>query len=983
MSTSLSPDQRRRLEQFFDRAADLPAGERAAFVERACGSDIALRDELSRLLEGLTGDDVLEQLRHDAPSRAGTTIGPYRLLERVGLGGMGEVYAAEQSLPVVRRVALKLIRHGMHSAEVVARFGAERQALARMGHPNVAQVFDAGSTDDGRPYFVMEFVAGPPITEFADQRTLTTRERLELFLAVCDGVQHAHQKGVIHRDLKPSNLLVMEQEQRAVPKVIDFGVARATTGKLSEHSLHTLVGQVVGTLDYMSPEQADPGGADVDTRSDVYSLGVVLYQLLSGLLPFDHSSELGLPLSERQRVMREQDPPMPSTRLRKQTDTAASIARLHASDERSLTRQLAGDLDWICMRALEKDPGRRYQSVADLAEDVRRHLALEPVTARRTGPVYRARKFVRRHRVGVATGAVVAVSLAAGLVGIVSGRIEAQRSAARAATEHALVVPLKAAQELKELQGDAESLWPVTPDLVAAYDTWLERAEALSASLEASAEDANVNEPGLRAQLLAIRERALPETPADSGIDPSHPEHDEWERSREEIELTQKWLEYVSAKAGDERDAKETEWAEQAEALLPELIARLDELEARVTRRVGYAFTREDDAVWHGILSGIVSDVEAFATNAGAMASLPQELGWGMARRREFAASIDVRTLTGSDARERWSDAVASIADRDKCPLYDELRLEPQLGLLPLGRDARSGLWEFWHVQSGSEPVPGPDGRLAIDDETGIVLVLIPGGTDVLGAQGEDPRQPNFDGEQAKSNEGPIHEVEVSPYFLGKYEVTQGQWLRFTGGNPSEGRPEREDPEGGPRSLAHPVENLRWETARDVMWQMGLSLPSEAQWEYGARAGTDTPWWTGVDKASMAGAANTRDEAYIRERKGSSWRAGDEGPSDGWAYSSPVGHYRANDFGLHDVIGNAYEWCLDVNDPMYYRRLNKQAEESGRPVLDPVNDAGLSIHVFRSGGFGLDPEDARSATRFEGGVGFRVIGLRAARAVQH
>ncbi|RKY20060.1 MAG: serine/threonine protein kinase [Planctomycetota bacterium] len=331
MSTSLSPDQRRRLEQFFDRAADLPAGERAAFVERACGSDIALRDELSRLLEGLTGDDVLEQLRHDAPSRAGTTIGPYRLLERVGLGGMGEVYAAEQSLPVVRRVALKLIRHGMHSAEVVARFGAERQALARMGHPNVAQVFDAGSTDDGRPYFVMEFVAGPPITEFADQRTLTTRERLELFLAVCDGVQHAHQKGVIHRDLKPSNLLVMEQEQRAVPKVIDFGVARATTGKLSEHSLHTLVGQVVGTLDYMSPEQADPGGADVDTRSDVYSLGVVLYQLLSGLLPFDHSSELGLPLSERQRVMREQDPPMPSTRLRKQTDTAASIARLHAS----------------------------------------------------------------------------------------------------------------------------------------------------------------------------------------------------------------------------------------------------------------------------------------------------------------------------------------------------------------------------------------------------------------------------------------------------------------------------------------------------------------------------------------------------------------------------------------------------------------------------------------------------------------------------
>ncbi|MHC5212924.1 MAG: serine/threonine-protein kinase, partial [Planctomycetota bacterium] len=373
MSTQLTADQRERLEDLFDRASALPPEEHAAFITRECAADDPLRAELVRLLGGHLAADVLAPLRPGARLAPGTRIGRYELRERIGEGGMGEVYAAEQLEPVKRRVAVKLIRPGMDSAQLVARFEAERQALARMAHPNVAQVFDGGTADDGRPYFVMEFVEGEPLTEYADRHRLSTNARLELFLAVCDGVQHAHQKGLIHRDLKPSNLLVTQRDGRATPKIIDFGVARATTGRLVEDTLQTMVGQLVGTLDYMSPEQADPSGTGLDTRSDVYSLGVVLYQLLSGLLPFDHESGAGRALSEIQRAIREQDPPSPSTRLRRKTDTSATIAERHAADVHGLVRQLAGDLDWICLKALAKDPDRRYASVSELAQDVRRH----------------------------------------------------------------------------------------------------------------------------------------------------------------------------------------------------------------------------------------------------------------------------------------------------------------------------------------------------------------------------------------------------------------------------------------------------------------------------------------------------------------------------------------------------------------------------------------------------------------------------------
>jgi len=330
----------------------------------------------------------------------GFVIGPYHLLERIGEGGMGEVWLAEQREPVRRRVALKLIKAGMDTREVVARFESERQALALMDHPAIAKVFDAGSTPEGRPYFVMEFVAGIPITAYCDKHKLTTRQRMELFTRVCEGVQHAHQKAIIHRDLKPSNILVSEVDGQPMPRIIDFGLAKATSHRLTDGSMYTRVGAMLGTLEYMSPEQADSAGEDIDTRTDVYSLGVVLYQLLVAALPLDLNK---LAYAEMLRRLREEDVPRPSSRILTQGGDSAITAQNRGTDPPSLTRQLRGDPDAIVLKALEKDRKRRYGSPSELAADIGRYLRNEPVSAHVPSAAYRAGKYIRRHRLAVAT----------------------------------------------------------------------------------------------------------------------------------------------------------------------------------------------------------------------------------------------------------------------------------------------------------------------------------------------------------------------------------------------------------------------------------------------------------------------------------------------------------------------------------------------------------------------------------------------------
>jgi serine/threonine protein kinase/tetratricopeptide (TPR) repeat protein len=411
------------VETLFAEALKIPsAGERAAYLERACAGHEGLRRQVETLLEAhdragefLEPPDLAATAdRRRLAEGPGTVIGPYKLMEQIGEGGMGVVYMAGQSQPVRRKVALKIIKPGMDTRQVVARFEAERQALALMDHPNIAKVLDAGATDSGRPYFVMELVRGIPITDYCDREQLSITERLDLFVLVCRAVQHAHQKGIIHRDLKPSNVLVTVIDGVAVPKVIDFGVAKATGASLTERTLFTGLHQFVGTPLYMSPEQADVSGVDVDTRSDVYSLGLLLYELLTGTTPFDQEALRKAALDEVRRIIREEEPPKPSARLSTLGESLSTVSAKRKAAPRQLSHAVRGDLDWIVMKALEKDRNRRYETASAFAADLMNYLADRPAEACPPSAWYRFSKYARRHRAGLTTTALVGLALIAG-----------------------------------------------------------------------------------------------------------------------------------------------------------------------------------------------------------------------------------------------------------------------------------------------------------------------------------------------------------------------------------------------------------------------------------------------------------------------------------------------------------------------------------------------------------------------------------------
>ncbi len=422
-------ERHQKIRALFEQAMKLSPDERKALLDKECEGDDELRREVEALLEHNDmatmsfleppAPDIGQQLAQKLKDfeKPPEKIGPYRVLETLGEGGMGVVYLCEQTEPVKRRVAIKIIKLGMDSKEVLARFEAERQALAWMDHPGIAKVFDAGISEEGRPYFVMEHVRGVPLTQYCDLNKLDVEERLALFTQVCDAVQHAHQKGVIHRDLKPSNILVTASGKAPRPVVIDFGVAKATAATLTARTLFTQQGQLIGTPEYMSPEQAEMTSQDIDTRSDIYSLGVVLYELLTGSLPFDSRTLREAALFEIQRIIREEEPQKPSTRLSSLGDRSGDIASARRVDTTILSRQLQGDLDWIAMRALEKDRARRYATATELADDINRHLRHEPVLASPPSIVYRTRKFTRRHRGLVASVAIIGLALTAGVIG--------------------------------------------------------------------------------------------------------------------------------------------------------------------------------------------------------------------------------------------------------------------------------------------------------------------------------------------------------------------------------------------------------------------------------------------------------------------------------------------------------------------------------------------------------------------------------------
>ena len=443
----MTPERWEQIRDVLGKALELAPGERSAFLNRACSSDQSLRREVETLLASSNGvyssflqspelDDRLDTdsgIGSAGALEAGQLFAQrFQVLRRLGEGGMGQVWLAEQIAPVRRQVALKLIKAGMYDEAVVQRFQSERQSLAIMDHPAIAKVFDAGATPQGQPYFVMEYVPGLPITEYCDQKKLKIRDRLELFIQACEGVQHAHQKAIIHRDLKPPNILVVEVDGKPVPRIIDFGLAKATMPQAADERLFTRPGHFVGTPGYMSPEQADPGMQDVDTRTDIYSLGVVLYVLLTGSQPFETKQRPKQPLDEWLRKLREEEPPRPSTKVSTDRDQSTSTAEARGTEPKQLVSALRGDLDCITMKALEKDRSRRYGTPSELAADIRRYLDQEPVVARPASAAYRSGKFIKRHRLALAVTAVFALVVLAGVVAIVREARVARTQQARA-----------------------------------------------------------------------------------------------------------------------------------------------------------------------------------------------------------------------------------------------------------------------------------------------------------------------------------------------------------------------------------------------------------------------------------------------------------------------------------------------------------------------------------------------------------------------
>ena len=764
-------------------------------------------------------------------------LGPYLLTELLGRGGFGTVYRAEQQEPIRRPVAVKVLNPGMDSREFLARFTAEREALNRMDHPGIARLLDAGQTPKGRPYFVMELVEGPPLIAYCRQRRLPLRQRLQLFLQVLDAMQHAHQKAVLHRDLSSNNVLVAEPDGRAQPKIIDFGIAKSLSSPLLQGGALTFAGTLMGTPEFMSPEQASGRLDDLDTRADVYALGVQLYELLTDQLPIPGVVLRARGLAGLADVVRSYRPFEPS---------AAA-----PSERRSALR---GDLDAITMKAIAKAPDERYGTVAELASDLRAHLADQPVRVSTPSRWTRLRKFVRRNRTQTAAAAIVVAGLGVAFTTMVSSLAMAQRSAAEA-DRMRLLSEQKADAGflllLDEARLDAaiaaERLlpppWPVHAE---AYERWLKEH----------------GEPLLRHH-ATLRERLGTTTPGGS----------------------------------------------------PEVARYLQTALGRLERRMAEFCA----------LGGPLDDV-----------------------RRRQALLQDVIAPALQQSQPAWTELAHRLGDAQDGHLrvYRELRLPPQPGLWPLGQDRESGLFEFLDLAShGARPLPERDpesGLLHTDVDTGVVFVLVPGGLVDLGARRGSPGMPHDD-PFAGDDELAGGTITLGAFLLARTELTVRQWQHLTGQNLGD------DPRLPATGIDHTL-------ALHELQRFGMTLPTEAQWEYACRAGSRHAWCGGPSQQ--------------------------DGRRHGWLVSGP--NYPAqllpNAFGLFDMHGNIAEWCFDAWLP--YRESRARRGDGLRTLL--ADEPEPALRVVRGGSWLQGPLSTRATARDGRPPEWRdaVIGLRPARRVQ-
>ena len=1084
------------VRELFDAVVELPDAERAAHLERA-GASPAVRAEVERMLRS---DGAASRFLESSPSflqeallpRMGTRLGHYELKRLIASGGMGTVFEALQDEPR-RSVALKTLRlGGLASPERVQRFHFEAEVLGQLRHPSIAQVFEAGAHDEAGevvPFIAMELVSGArDLLSYARDEELELSERLELFLAVCEAVQYGHQKGVIHRDLKPGNILV-DAEGRA--KVIDFGVARATGRASAFGGVTTQTGQILGTFAYMAPEQLAGSPESVDVRSDVYALGVVLFELLEGRPPHELADKS--PVQALRAIQDEPPRPSPST---------------------------PRELGWILVKALAKEPERRYGSVAELAGDLRRYLRHEPVRAGPPGVAYHLSKWIKRNPAKTAAAAIGVVAfvaitwlliqnlrvnrvlsaertnLASANVALQAKTTEAEASAAEARENARIastnerratdekeradreadaarnservavlarddVLRLSALQRLDDLTAEADRLWPAHPGNIERYEGWLGKAEDLVAELPdheaklaelrsrapewTEEERARHHAPKLAElalyrrhvehhhELKAALEAEDPPrdpTPAEAGVDfASLPadakglnalawplidvERSEFggekkglvlarralelagEAERPAIRDTLAWALFAQGRfdeaiaeaeqalaeaAADRKDEFEGYLGRLKEKIeeeidperetersrhLSHLQERIAALDAEVSARSEWRFADEKDKWWHNQLEKLLIGIRSFADEQTGLfsAGLSAEHGWGVKKRLSSAVALRDGFASDGEHARSWKLLPEIRA------AYPGLELTPQFGLVPIGPDPDSGLWEFAHLETGVPAVRGPDGKLVVKEESGLVLVLLPGGTFRMGAQRTDPGGPNYD-PQARDNESPVHAVTLSAFFLSKYEMTQAQWERFVGRNPSYFKLSNLA-----KNLLHPVESVSWNDCMEVLGRLGLSLPSEAQWEYGTRAGTSSVWWTGNERETLRGAANLADQAAARA--GAQWGDIQDWPEldDGYAAHAPVNTFRPNPFGLFNVHGNVFEWCLDGDVVEFYRR---------QTTKDPVSLPEESrFRVLRGGASNTGAVGLRSAARGndDSASVSTLLGLRPARAL--